>query len=373
MLGCRYRLRPVQAVWRGGGALLEAARASSSSSSSFSSSSSPSSWSRSIVEGASTEKPPPGVSRVRDPPRHLAQYGQHGYDFLTHLQSHRGGFTEGFMRLRVGVYVVGAVVVGVYALVWGTSSSFHLTTDPAPYQNSIFDGFPSDYVIIENRWTGRRRVVTIDPEEERKENGVEKEEGEGKHAETTPRRIRARTITLHRLWERLHVYQQKARAVVVVDAAAELSADRFVRTPTGVCCGDQLFPDPIPVISRETSTSSSSSSSAGERIYVEAWIRPREGANRMQRGALPAFEAAMRRVLREQLCARYHDHLLATTKATTRVYAEELLRGGVVRGGGVGLAAVVPDRADFAAEVLAEVRRRLGDDVIVCDYAMRFF
>ncbi|CCW70757.1 unnamed protein product [Phytomonas sp. Hart1] len=314
------------------------------------------------------------------------RYGKHGYDFFTHLQLHGARLTEGFTRLRVGLYTLGTAAGVFYALLWLTSYRFRLTTDPSPYSNYVFAGFPSDYVEVENIWTGRRRVITFDAEDAAGGNDAASHPGEPNPGPTAkpPPRIREKTITINRFKDRLHVYQQKARAVVVVDAAAELTADRFVRAREGAAIHrrDQLFfPDFPPPSSRENDWESgeargegASSSPAPSRVYVEAWIRPREAENRLQRGALPVFEETTRRVIQEKLQTRYFDLLLAkNAEKMEKIYAEALLRSGVVRGGGVGLLDVVPDRRPFAEEVLAEVKRRLGDRVILCEYHLRFF
>lgn len=62
---------------------------------------------------------------------------------------------------------VGLAVMGVGAgLVWYfTSATYTLTTDPSPYKNTMFQHFPCDYAVIENKWTGYSKVISLEEEE----------------------------------------------------------------------------------------------------------------------------------------------------------------------------------------------------------------
>lgn len=317
-----------------------------------------------------SESLPPSAARAS-----RAKYAKAGYDFIEHIRVAGPQSALGSTQSALVLYTIVGTAVVLYCIYYFTTYSFLLTTDPAPQRNTMFQRFPSDYVVIVNKWTGHRRVVEVEPvpETERRPDG------------TMP--YRDRVVHVNRLKDRLLVYQQRTHVTLVVDATDAVNPDRFVaekdrkgRARVALRRTDQLLPDesadggqPPPLPGRRHAPVEAAP--ARRRFLVEAEVRMRDIKNGGAQGNIVVFRETIAHVLTDKLSSRLYGKLLdrAMAGGTRPVYAEEMIRNGIVTAEGIALSQVVPDLAAFEEEVFAEVAKRLGDDVILYGHSVKLF
>lgn len=295
------------------------------------------------------------------------------YDFVERLSVGGARAVLGKLSMRLLLYVLAGGGALLYGLLFCTSRRFTMTTDPSPQRNTLFHRFPSDYVVLRNRWTGHRRVIQISPEppEKRRPDG------------TLP--YRDRVIYVNRLKDELLAYQQPTRATVIVDTAPALTADRFVKGKDPRNSGGAAAQRVEELLSkqerRSLPTNTTASLRPGEaadtekphlRLLVEAEVRMRDTKNGDAQGNLLAFRETIAHVVLDMLAARSYDALLQRTMANgmRRLYAEEMIKNGSVKAGETTLQQLVPDMKAFETEVFAEVSKRMGDDVLLYTHTM---
>lgn len=362
-------------------------------------------------------------------------YGKEGYNFIEHLRTSGPGAALGRVRWTLSVYVLIGTVVLVYLVYYLTTYTYVLTTNPAPYRNSLFQHFPCDLAIIENKFTHKRHVVEVTPAlapllrdgpaigdalgdldsaaasvTDRSASDPPKEVAATRLVHPAPA-IVERKLHVNALLHRVYLYLQRSRSLVLVNAQAELNPQRFMsransvgreyRASVGFLREDQLLPDVAAAtektgassrqsswwpwrsasakrVSHASSASSSATTCGGvgpSLIYVESEVRLRDAMNGYQKGHLYTYEQTMAHVVQEKLTQRFYDYVLKRGmeehKGLRKVYAEEMVRNGLISGSGVALSQLVPDVGQFADEVLREVKDKFGDDVIVYTYSVK--
>lgn len=387
-------------------------------------------------------------------------YSKEGYNFMEHLRTSGAGAALGRVRWTLSVYVAIGVVLVLYAVYYLTTYTYVLTTNPAPYRNSLFQHFPCDLAIVENKFTGKRHVVEVTPAispllrdgaaegdamaamdgpdasgHARSEAATSldgDESVENNRAETlTPTHfvrpapaIVERQLHVNALLHRVYLYLQKSHSLVLVDAQAELNPQRFMnransvgreaRAPVGFLRADQLLPDPNDrtdpkqqseskkgnekrswwqwatdkaKTSKDQNTADSSVSNSTnimrgaakppKQIYIESEVRLRDAMNGYQKGHLYTYEQTMTHIVQEKLTQRFYNYVLergmSEHRGLRKLFAEEMIRNGLINGAGVTVAQLVPDVHQFADEVFDDLKAQFGDDVIVYQYSVQLY
>lgn len=355
-------------------------------------------------------------------------YGKEGYNFVEHLRISGPGAALGGVRWTLSFYVLVGSAVFVYIVCYLTTYTYVLTTNPAPYRNTLFHHFPCDLAIVENRFTLTRHVVEVTPAITpllRDDDGAMGDSTTDSAGAGTARFVRPapaiveRRLHVNALLHRVYLYLQKSHSVVLVNAQSELSPHRFMsransigqaaRAPVGFLREDQLLLDPSESSEKNIkatpqqrqqkekdhwwskgssegpgapSTSPSSTVRAGTtnaseptQVYIESEVRLRDAMNGYQKGHLYTYEQTMMHIVQEKLGRRFYAYVLergmAEHQELRKVYAEEMIRNGLISGAGVTLSQLVPDTAQFADEVFDDLKEKLGDDVIVYRYSVQ--
>lgn len=358
-------------------------------------------------------------------------YGKEGFNFVEHLRTSGPGAALGRVRWTLSLYIAAGTVVLVYMLYYLTTYTYVLTNDPAPYRNTLFQRFPCDFAILENKYTKVRHAVevtrsgaasTSDNVAAASSRSAD-EEGNAsvdtRAARPSPAVVE-RKLHVNALLHRVFLYLQKSHSLVLVDAQAELQPQRFmnrahsvgsdVRAPVAFLREDQLLPDGAANSggatgagaaprsgsswmwpwsrSKKTSTalsvdakgSSASSNGAATaqgpvQVFVESEVRLRDAMNGYQKGHLFTYEQTLSHVVQTKLVDRFFRYTLergmAENKGLRRVFAEEMMRNGLISGTGVTLSMLVPDAQQFADEVFNDVKEKFGDDVIIYSYCVK--
>lgn len=305
-----------------------------------------------------------------------SRYAKAGYDFIENFRQAGPRGSLGTLQTNLLLYSMTAAAVVLYCVYYLTTYKVKLTTDPSPQRNTMFQRFPSDYVLLESKWTGRRRVVRVEPAPDAL-----------RHADgTLP--YRERDIHVNTLKDRLIVYQQTTTAAVLVDTAAVLTPDRFMklcedggRASVAVRRTDQLLPDSTATgKTAAPATSATSSSGRGNadgrrKLLVETEMRMRDTKNGLSQGNITAFRETIAHVITDKLLERYYQAILdrAVAGGIKRVYAKELIKNGIVTALGITLRDIMPDIDAFADEVFAVVTSKMGDDVILYKYQLKTY
>ncbi|KAG5476545.1 hypothetical protein LSCM1_04260 [Leishmania martiniquensis] len=317
----------------------------------------------------------------------------------------------GHAQTSFSTYALAASAGMLYALFYFTTYTYVLTTNTSPHHHSLFFHFPCDMAIIENRITRRRRIVQVVPEAASPgrpcDNGHEEA---GQTGLTHPQpAIAERRLRINSMLYRVLLYLQKTESFVTVDAQAEMLPFRFMegassigkdsRASVGFLREDQLLPDtnddragtassqrwrwlrpgsgatrraaqlPQPLPGSGSCDPNAAAASAPTRILLKSSVRLRDAVNGYEKGCKGAYERFVQHVAQEKIKQRYHDYVLARGMAENsglrKVYAEELIRNGLLSGDGVTLTELVPDAQQFAHEVFEEVKAKFGDAVIV--------
>lgn len=330
------------------------------------------------------------------------------------FQTEKGGFqfsSKTFSKEKVimRLLLAAAGLLFFSVIYYFTTKKYVLTTDPSPYKNTMFFHFPCDYAIVVNRWTRRRRVVSV---EESQEKLKDVENGGNWPTETSRNLFNAKpsaqehssmrpltkTVSINCLKDYILCYLQKKYSMVLVEASAELTPDRFMRIKKGPLSASRpnasiVAPDSMPerrplwdvlLLRRRgwnnrTEILTEAEPSGKIFIIFESVVRPLQTVNGYQKGELPRYEETIKTVTRQILTRRYKDLLLEKfgvrkDDSVSRVHpalAEEMLLQGVVNGKHVCPANIVPDLESFINEVREEVQKRMGDGVIICDFSAR--
>ncbi|AYU79850.1 hypothetical protein, conserved [Leishmania donovani] len=345
-------------------------------------------------------------------------YRKGGYPAVGRLRGSRLGLASGRVQTSLTVYVLAASVGLLCVLYYFTTYTYVLTTNVSPYRNSLFFHFPCDMAILENKLTHKRHTVEVVPAAMAPQPLVHDNREEVDHAglarpkpAVVERRLHINTV-LHRVF----LYLQKTESLVTVDAQAEMAPYRFMdganslgkasRASVGFLREDQLLPDindyrtstassqrrwwqwwgrgastaAAPLL-RSASGSSGYAATAAEipatpkaptKILLRSSVRLRDSMNGYQKGHIGTYEQFIHHLAQENIKQRYYAHVLARSMTKNsglrKVYAEELIRNGLLSGDGVTLTELVPDVQRFADEVFAQVREKFGDDAIVYEY-----
>ncbi|KPA74079.1 putative mitochondrial hypothetical protein [Leptomonas pyrrhocoris] len=360
-------------------------------------------------------------------------YSGEGYNSIEHLRTSGASAALGRVQWTLGVFALTGSVALLYAVYYFTTYTYVLTTNPAPYRNSLLHHFPCDAAILENRFTLKRHLVEVTPAippllvdgaatgdavglSDAAEKKAKKLAAEGDDVAAATRFVRPapaiveRRLHVNALLHRVYLYLQKSHSLVLVNAQAELNPQRFVdrsnsvgreaRASVGFLREDQLLPDPTEMkdteearqrrtgwwswrASPETSRSASSSSSADvtaatagpQQICIDSEVRLRDAINGYQKGHLYTYEQTITHLVQEKLVQRFYDYIvergMSEHKGLRRVYAKELVRNGLISGTGVTLTQLVPDVVQFADEVFDDVKAKFSDDVIVYHYSVK--
>lgn len=354
-------------------------------------------------------------------------YGKEGYNFIEHLRTSGPGAALGRVRWMLSLYVsLGAVAV-VYLVYYLTTYTYVLTTNPAPYRNSLFQHFPCDLAIIENKMSHKRHIVEVTSALEPhwvSDDSLEGNDDAAAAASAVPHdsntaagtpfvrpapAIVQRKLHINALLHRVFIYLQKSHSLVLVNAQAELNPLRFMngagtvghdaRAPVAFLREDQLLPDassnngvaagaaPPPTRSswwrlwsstpqaEKTAASSTAAVKGPVQVYIDSEVRLRDAMNGYQKGHLHTYEQTISHVVQTKLAERFYQYVLergmAEHPGLRKVYAEEMMRNGLISGTGVTLSMLVPDVQQFADEVLDDVKAKFGDDVIVYAYTVK--
>lgn len=340
-------------------------------------------------------------------------HSKEGYSLIGRLCASGQGLALGRVQASLTVYVLAASVGLLYVLYYLTTYTYVLTTNVSPHRNSLFFHFPCDMAIIEKRLTRKRYTVEVVPQP--LVQGNREEVDHTGFARPKPAVVERRLL-INAVLHRVFLYLQKTESLVAVDAQAEMAPYRFMdganslgkasRPPVGFLREDQLLPDindhgasiassqrrwwqlwgrgastaaaPSP---RSVSGSSVQAATAAEvqasptvptKIVLRSSVRLRDSMNGYQKGHIGTYEQFIHHLAQEKIKQRYYAWVLARGMAKNsglrKVYAEELIRNGLLSGDGVTLTELVPDMQQFADEVFAQVREKFGDDVIVYEY-----
>lgn len=340
-------------------------------------------------------------------------HSKEGYSLIGRFCASGQGLALGRVQASLTVYVLAASVGLLYVLYYLTTYTYVLTTNVSPHRNSLFFHFPCDMAIIEKRLTRKRYTVEVVPQPLVQGN---REEVDHTGLARPKPAVVERRLLINAVLHRVFLYLQKTESLVAVDAQAEMAPYRFMdganslgkasRPPVGFLRDDQLLPDindhgasiassqrrwwqlwgrgastaaaPSP---RSVSGSSAQAATAAEvqasptvptKIVLRSSVRLRDSMNGYQKGHIGTYEQFIHHLAQEKIKQRYYAWVLARGMAKNsglrKVYAEELIRNGLLSGDGVTLTELVPDMQQFADEVFAQVREKFGDDVIVYEY-----
>jgi hypothetical protein len=360
-------------------------------------------------------------------------YGKEGYNFLEHLRTSGPGAALARVRWTLSSYVLIGAGGLLYIVYYLTTYTYVLTTNPAPYRNSLFQHFPCDLAVVENRFTLKRHVVEVTPEvPPLLRDGAAEGDTIGRPGNTDDTRTKERggvssparfvrpapaiverQLHVNALLHRVYLYLQKTHSLVLVNAQEELHPRRFMnrassvghdaRAPVAYLREDQLMPartgdtnakpqskkhnclswlwwrstqaekgHPAP----SSSSADTSATTAGPtQVHIESEVRLRDAVNGYQKGHLCTYEQTMTHLVRAKLNQRFYSYILergmAEHASLRRVYAEEMIRNGLISGEGVTLAQLVPDVRQFADELFDALKEKLGDDVIIYQYNVK--
>ncbi|RNF27162.1 uncharacterized protein Tco025E_00599 [Trypanosoma conorhini] len=280
-------------------------------------------------------------------------YGVQGYEFVEGFRVLGPGAALIRLKAALSVYgLLGATAASCVAYYLATRS-YELTTDPDPYAKTRLQYFASDYAVLQNRWTGSRRVVALS--DDAANAGAAKERDHPKSSESL---IATRRIHVNWLLYRVRLYLHATDSAVVVDLGADMDPYRFAvkrgRRPATAAEG-----------------AAGVGNSATARVLYRSRLRPAMTRNEYQRGSLPVYERTLETVTREVFQEKYRRAILS--RAASRLspaFAEEFLRSGALNGEGMSWADVVPDTAAFSAEVRQRVEKKLADQVILLQVDM---
>lgn len=343
-------------------------------------------------------------------------YGKEGFNFVEVLRRSGPAAYLDRLRLSLGVYALAGSVALLYLVYYLTTYTYVLTTDPAPASKSFRSHFPCDMAVIESRLTHVRHTIEVTPNTPAAPPARTSDAADGEAAATFVRprpAIVERRLHVNAMLHSVLLYLQKTQSTVLVDAQAELAPDRFMsgastvgqlsRASLGFLRADQRLRDSAdgsgdekasaaprrwrpwrwwqrgeprdagPSASSLSSASSSPASSdapaAARQIVLVSELRLRDATNGSRKGHLSTYEETIAHVARQKLTERYYAHVLARGMSANaglrKVYAEELIRNGLLTGEGVTLQQLVPDVQQFADEVFAVVAERFGDDVVL--------
>ncbi|KAK7197719.1 hypothetical protein NESM_000723900 [Novymonas esmeraldas] len=341
-------------------------------------------------------------------------YATSGFDVVEQLRTAGPGVALGRVQVSLTVYVLAASVVLLYVVYYATTYTYVLTTDPSPHRHSLFTQFPCDVAVVENKLTHKRHTVTVVPEPAA-ETPVGKPDardggGEAVHVVRTSPAVVVRRLHVNALLHRVFLYVQKTESLVMVDAQAEMAPRRFMdgacstgaaaRTPVAFLRRDQHMRDLNVDCTASGDRSASQPPSGGRswwrrwwgriegthvtqaaspgpdlaaraptQILLESSVRLRTTVNGYQQGHINTYEQCLHHTAQEKITERYRAYVIARgmlrNRGLRKVYAEELMRNGLITGDGVTLTELVPDLQQFADEVFAAVTAKLGDDVIL--------
>ncbi|GET89612.1 hypothetical protein, conserved [Leishmania tarentolae] len=371
-----------------------------------------------------------GSAAAAAAPQHHARYEPHQehlwgtahskgrYPLVGRQRLSRHGLSLGSMQLPVSIYVLAASVGLLYVFYYLTTYTYVLTTNVSPYRNSLFFHFPCDMAIIENKLTHQRHTVEVAPVTAPPQPLVDdkcEEVDQVGFGRPTPAVVERR-LHINAVLHRVFLYLQKTESLVTVDVQAEMAPYRFMdgansvgkasRASVGFLREDQLLPDiqdhltntgssqrwwwkwwcrgkgtAAALLPQSVSGSSahatcatnvSATPAAPTKILLRSSVRLRDSMNGYQKGHIGTYEQLIHHLAQENIRQRYYTYVLARGMAKNsglrKVYAEELIRNGLLSGDGVTMPELVPDVQQFADEVFAEVRKRFGDDVIVYEY-----
>ncbi|KAG5476275.1 hypothetical protein LSCM4_05256 [Leishmania orientalis] len=331
------------------------------------------------------------------PPRTV--FGKEGDRFTERLRASGPGAALRDVPVSLTAYVLAASAGLLCVFYYFTTHTYILTTNTSPHRNSLYFHFPCDMAIIENRITHRRHTVEAEPvATPRQRLGLDGHGEAGQVGFHRPKpAIVERRLRINSVLYRVLLYLQKTESFVTVDAQAELAPFRFMdgansigktsRASVGFLREDQLLPDIKDSRASTEATrkqwlqwsgkrakvsAASVTPTAPTRILLKSSVRLRDATNGYQKGCKSVYERFIHHVAQEKIKQRYYAYVLAKGMAQNhglrRVYAEGLIRNGLLSGDGVTLTELVPDAQQFADEVFAEVAARFGDDVVVYEY-----
>ncbi|KAG5502024.1 hypothetical protein JKF63_04301 [Porcisia hertigi] len=350
--------------------------------------------------------------------RQRAVYGREGFGFIERFRVSGPGAGPERVQVSLTIHILAVSVALLYVVYYFTTTTYVLTTDPSPHRNSLFFHFPCDMAIVENRLTRERRTVEVVPAAVPSPcPDVEgrREEDEVCFARLKPAIVECR-LPINLLLHRVFLYLQKTNSLVMVDAQAEMQPYRFVdganslgrdsRPSVGFLRKDTLLLDSnqdrvgtgssqrrwwggeenisavpsSPLVTNSDGKAVSSAAVSTEpkaptTILLESSVRLRDASNGYQKGHMSTYEQLIRHIAQKKIKERFYARILergiAKNSGLRKIYAEELIRNGLLSGDGVTLTELVTDLHQFAEEVFSEVKVHFGDDVIVYDYIAR--
>ncbi|CAJ1028413.1 hypothetical protein, conserved [Leishmania shawi] len=359
---------------------------------------------------------------LQEPPRRTV-HNKEGYNVIGCLRASGHDVVLGRVRVSFTAYILGASVGLLYLLYYLTTYTYVLTTNLSPHRNSLFFHFPCDMAVIENRLTHRRYTIEVVPEAEPPQRLGHGDHGEGGTAGLACPKpaIVERRLHINWLLYRVFLYLQKTESLVMVDTQAEMAPHRFIggassvgkasRASVGFLLEDQLFPDinddranttpsqrrwwqwwsrrasasaallPRPVSGSSdcatTPAAVAATPMAPTKILLKSSVRLRDATNGYQKGHRYTYEQFIHHAAQMKIQQRYYTYVLARGMAKYRglrkVYAEELIRNGLLSGDGVTLTELVPNAQQFADEIFAEASAKFGDDVVVYEYTATLY
>ncbi|EPY21984.1 hypothetical protein STCU_08406 [Strigomonas culicis] len=325
-------------------------------------------------------------------------YSKVGYDFIENIRTSHPNFIINQTRLTLLFYSVVACTVVMYVVYYFTTYTYELTNNPKPLIRSMFQHYPCDYAVIQNRWTGRETVIEVAP--------LEKVDPAASSSDVVDRTPSRKTIYINSLMHRIYLYVQKSQCVVQWDAAKELVPDRFIskkllhnveaenlhssRATVAVRRRDQLLTSPTEAApqkralvpphrtggqqeqQREASARAPAPLGAHKmpRLLITSTVRAQDKKNGDLQGNLPAYEERIKTVLQDLLVSRYYDCIFRqkVRPGTNSVFAREMVANGTVDGTGVSWKDVVPSLDTVEAEVRQRLEAMMGRDIIIYDF-----
>ncbi|ESL12030.1 hypothetical protein TRSC58_00209 [Trypanosoma rangeli SC58] len=283
-------------------------------------------------------------------------YRVKGYEFVEGFRVLGPGAALGRLKATLSIYgLLGATAVSCVTY-YLTTRSYDLTTDPDPYSKTRLQYFASDYAVLQNRWTGNRRVVTVG-DDDTNEDATKKE----KQVELGESSIVTKRLRANWLLYKVRLYLHVTDSTVVVDLGADLDPYRFA------------------VKRRQRSvTTSERAMGVGKsptvRVFFRSRLRPVVMRNEYQKGSLPVYERTLETVTREVFEEKYRHAIVSRAALPLNpAFAEELLRSGELNGKGMSWTDVVADASAFVAEVQQRVEKKLADQVILLHVDMKVF
>ncbi|EKF34029.1 hypothetical protein MOQ_002398 [Trypanosoma cruzi marinkellei] len=308
-------------------------------------------WRRSVTSTSSEKAASSHAATLR-----TGTYSVKGYDFVEGFRVLGPGAALSRLKATLSMYGLFGVTVASSVVYYLTTRTYELTTNPDPLCKTRFQHFPSDYAVLQNRWTGKRRVIALrDGDANDSDTREEKQHELGKPA------ILTRKIRVNWLIHSVRLYLHVTDSIVVVDLDAEFDPYHFALKRNRGSLKN----------SEETNRLGAP---ATVRLLCRSRLRPIIMFNEYQKGSLSIYERAVETVTRELFEERYRQAILSRAGSILHpVFRDELLKSGGLNGKDMSWTDVVGDTEAFSAEVQRRLQKKLGEKVILLQVSVRVF